>query len=136
MTTIRDELAINGGTPVRARPYDAERGVNYLNEEEEMRAVTEVMQSRSLFRYYGPDFQRRTEAFENRFKEMLGTRYALGVSSGTAALQCALVGLGVQDGDEVIVPAVTFIATVGAVVWARALLVTEAALPFLEGRAQ
>ena len=120
MTTRSDELAMNGGTPVRARPYDAERGVNYLDEEEEMRAVTEVMQSRSLFRYYGPDLQRRTEAFENRFKEMLGVRYALGVSSGTAALHCALVGLGVQDGDEVIIPAVTFIATPGAVVMARA----------------
>jgi 8-amino-3,8-dideoxy-alpha-D-manno-octulosonate transaminase len=51
---------------------------------------------------------------------MLGVTYAVGVSSGTAALQAGLIGLGVQDGDEVIVPAVTFIATVGAVVWARA----------------
>jgi 8-amino-3,8-dideoxy-alpha-D-manno-octulosonate transaminase len=120
MTTSREALAINGGAPVRERPYDAERGVNYLSEAEELRAVTEVMQSRSLFRYYGPDFQHRTEAFEERFKEMLGVRYAVGVSSGTAALHCGLVGLGVEDGDEVIVPAVTFIATPGAVVMARA----------------
>jgi len=118
--TIREQLALHGGTPVRARPYDSERGVNYLNEAEEMNAVTEVMQSRSPFRYYGPDLKRRTEAFENRFKEMLGVRYALGISSGTAALQAGLVGLGVEDGDEVIIPAVTFIATPGAVVMARA----------------
>ena len=47
-------------------------------------------------------------------------QHALAVSSGTAALQCGLVGLGIEEGDEVIVPAVTFIATVGAVVDARA----------------
>src|SRR3712207_3718738 len=118
--TTKTDLAINGGTPVRPRPYDTEKGLNYLSEAEEIGAVTEVMQSKSLFRYYGPQLLRKTEAFENRLKELLGVEYAVGVSSGTAALQCGLVGLGVEDGDEVIVPAVTFIATVGAVVWARA----------------
>src|SRR3712207_2246601 len=54
------------------------------------------------------------------YTTLFRSEYAVGVASGTAALQCGLVGLGVQDGDEVIVPAVTFIATVGAVVSARA----------------
>jgi 8-amino-3,8-dideoxy-alpha-D-manno-octulosonate transaminase len=118
--TAETELAIHGGPPVRARPYDTEKGLNYLSEAEEIDAVMAVLQSKSLFRYYGPNLLRRTEAFEGRLRELLGVRYAVGVASGTAALQCGLIGLGVEDGDEVIVPAVTFIATVGAVVWARA----------------
>ncbi len=114
-----DELAIDGGTPVRAKPLNTAKGMGYLDEEE-IRAATEVLRSRSLFRYYGPDLQKKVEAFEHRLAELTGARYAIGVSSGTAALQCGLVGLRVQAGDEVIVPAVTFIATVNVVVNARA----------------
>jgi 8-amino-3,8-dideoxy-alpha-D-manno-octulosonate transaminase len=116
----RSQLAIDGGTPVRTTPIDTEKGLSYLSEEEEMHAVEEVLRSRSLFRYYGPDLGHKTEAFETRLKEITGSAYALGVTSGTAALQAGLVGLEVEDGDEVIVPAVTFIATVGAVVTSRA----------------
>lgn len=116
----RSALAIDGGAPVRTKPIDIEKGLSFLDAREEMQAVEEVLQSRSLFRYYGPKLLRKTEAFEERLKALTGSSYALAVSSGTAALQAALVGLGIQDGDEVIVPAVTFIATVGAVVNARA----------------
>ena len=113
-------LAIDGGTPVRTAPMNTEKGLSYLSEDEELQAVEEVLRSRSLFRYYGPQLLRKTEAFEQRLRLVTGSTYALGVSSGTAALQAALVGLSVEDGDEVIVPAVTFIATVGAVINARA----------------
>jgi 8-amino-3,8-dideoxy-alpha-D-manno-octulosonate transaminase len=118
--TANEALAIDGGTPVRAAPYETGKGLCYLSEEAEIAAVTEVLRSRSLFRYYGPRLLRRTEAFEERLKAVLGVQHAVAVSSGTAALICGLVGLGVEEGDEVIVPAVTFIATVGAVVAARA----------------
>lgn len=117
---MSEKLAIDGGEPVRAEPYDTDKGAAFLDEAEELAAVTEVMQSRSLFRYYGPNLLRRTERFEARLCELTAAKHAVAVSSGTAALQCGLVGLGVQDGDEVIVPAVTFIATVGAVINARA----------------
>jgi len=119
MTDKSSRLAIDGGTPVRLTPLNTARGMGYLDEEE-VRAATEVLRSRSLFRYYGPDLLRKAEAFERRLESLLGCKHAIGVSSGTAALQCGLVGLHVQEGDEVIVPAVTFIATVGAVVNARA----------------
>jgi 8-amino-3,8-dideoxy-alpha-D-manno-octulosonate transaminase len=111
---------VNGGTPVRTAPIDIEKGLTYLSEEEEMEAVQAVLRSRSLFRYYGLDLQHATDAFEARLREITGAEYALGVTSGTAALQAGLVGLAVEDGDEVIIPAVTFIATVGAVVNSRA----------------
>lgn len=119
MTTRQGELAIDGGTPVRTKPYDTARGVGAIGEAE-IAAALEVLRSRSLFRYYGPNHLKTVEAFEQRFRERAGAAHAVAVSSGTAALQVGLVGLGVQDGDEVIVPAATFIATVGAVVWARA----------------
>jgi len=119
MTDKSSRLAIDGGTPVRLTPLNTAKGMGYLDDEE-IRAATEVLRSRSLFRYYGPDLLRKAEAFERRLESLLGCKHAIGVSSGTAALQCGLVGLHVQEGDEVIVPAVTFIATVGAVVNARA----------------
>jgi len=53
--------------------------------------------------------------FEKEFAQFCGTRYAVGVSSGTAALFLALVSLGIKAGDEVIVPDFTYIATALAV---------------------
>ncbi|HEY7269067.1 MAG TPA: DegT/DnrJ/EryC1/StrS family aminotransferase [Dehalococcoidia bacterium] len=119
MTSASSGLAINGGTPVRTTPLDTEKGLGYLSDEE-VEAALEVLHSRSLFRYYGPDLRKKVEAFEGQLRTLVGSAHAVGVSSGTAALQCGLVGLRAQEGDEVIVPAVTFIATVGVVVNARA----------------
>lgn len=50
-------------------------------------------------------------AFEGDFAQYCGTQYAMGVNNGTTALQLAMLTLGVGPGDEVIVPANTFIAT-------------------------
>jgi len=60
------------------------------------------------------------ERFENEWADYCETRYCIGVSSGTAALKLALVALGIGSGDEVILPANTFIATAAAVVAAEA----------------
>jgi aminotransferase EvaB len=53
--------------------------------------------------------------FERRFAELIGTRHAIGVGSGTDALKLSLKALGVGTGDEVITAANTFVATVGAI---------------------
>ncbi len=65
------------------------------------------------------------EGFESDFAGWCGARHAIGVSSGTAALELALRGLGIGPGDEVVVPANSFIATAEAVsaVGARPVLV-------------
>ena len=55
------------------------------------------------------------EAFEEQFSRFVGSRYAVGVSSGTAALELALKAAGIAAGDEVIVPANSFFATAEAV---------------------
>jgi len=53
--------------------------------------------------------------FEESFAELIGTRYAIGVNSGTDAIKLALKARGIGSGDEVITAANTFVATVGAI---------------------
>ena len=55
------------------------------------------------------------EEFENRFAQLIGTRFAIGVNSGTDAIKLSLKALGIRPGDEVITAANTFVATVGAI---------------------
>ena len=76
---------------------------------QEEQAVLRVLHSRWLST--GPV----TEKFENTFSEYLGEAYAVAVSNGTAALHLALAGLGIKEGDEVILPSLTFVATANAV---------------------
>jgi 8-amino-3,8-dideoxy-alpha-D-manno-octulosonate transaminase len=118
-TSSTDTLALDGGTPVRTAFPPMGKGVSLFGDEERD-AVLEVVESRSLFRYYGPNLLRKVEAFEDASKELLGASYAVATSSGTAALRAALAALGVGCGDEVILPALTFIASVNAVVVAGA----------------
>jgi len=55
------------------------------------------------------------QKFEKGFSKLIGTRYAVGVNSGTDAIKLSLRALGVGYGDEVITAANTFVATVGAI---------------------
>jgi len=59
---------------------------------------------------------RRVKEFEDIFANYVGAEYAVGTNSCTAALEIALRSIGVQNGDEVIIPVETFIATGSAVV--------------------
>jgi dTDP-4-amino-4,6-dideoxygalactose transaminase len=61
-----------------------------------------------------------TEKFEQRFAKLIGTRYAVFVNSGTAALHLACRALGLGPGDEVICPALTFVATANAILYVSA----------------
>jgi len=63
---------------------------------------------------------RKVEEFENAFADYIGVDYAVAVNSGTSALHLALLSLGIGKGDEVIVPALTFFATVEAVLYVGA----------------
>lgn len=56
----------------------------------------------------------RTLVFEQRLQRIIGVKHALAVNSGTSALICALVGAGVGPGDEVLVPAYTWVSTAAA----------------------
>lgn len=78
--------------------------------------VVRTVRSKRLFRYYGlTDGPSEVATFESEVAAKLGTSHALAVSSGTAALTAGLAALGVGPGDEVIVPAYTWISTASAV---------------------
>src|SRR5690348_10284495 len=73
------------------------------------RAIDEVCDSQSLI--LGPHVER----FEKNLASYCGTKHAIGVSSGTDALLCSLMALGIKAGDEVICPSFTFFATAGSI---------------------
>lgn len=60
------------------------------------------------------------EEFETNFAKFVGTKYAIGVASGTDALHLSLMALNIGKGDEVILPANTFIATAYAILYVQA----------------
>jgi len=62
----------------------------------------------------------KVEEFENKFARFVKTKYAVALSSGTAALHLALKSLDVKARDEVLVPSITFVASVNAVLYCGA----------------
>ncbi|MEQ1954137.1 DegT/DnrJ/EryC1/StrS family aminotransferase [Mesorhizobium yinganensis] len=84
----------------------------YMAGEEEIEAIAKVIRSGKLFRYRDDS---ECERFEKRYAKHLGvSEFALG-ASGTYGLAAGLVGLGIGPGDEVLVPAHTYMATATAV---------------------
>lgn len=110
------KLAIDGGTPVREEPLPLEFPSVYHLDDEEIEAVTRVLRSRSLFRFYGVNLQKEVENFESEFARFIGVAHALGVTSGTGALHTALSALGAGPGQEIIIPAYMWVAVAAAVV--------------------
>src|SRR6266576_3066621 len=115
-------LARDGGTPARTRPEAPMFPGGMEVGRQEVEALTRVIESKNLFRYYGvgegPD---EVLSFEREFAGHMGSKHALCVNAGSSALICALIGAGVGEGDEVIVPAYTWNATPNAVLATRAL---------------
>jgi len=72
-----------------------------------------------LANYYSDLKETKVQAFERLGRETFGAKYAIGVTSGTAALNCAFVAAGVGPGKEVICPAIGFFATAAAVVHSK-----------------
>ena len=102
-----EELAINGGTPAKHKPFPEWP----VYDEQEIAAVTNVITSRQWWRIVGS----QTDQFEQEFAAYQGAKHALGVTNGTQAIEIALSALGIGIDDEVIVPAFTFISTAIAV---------------------
>ncbi|MBM4400596.1 MAG: DegT/DnrJ/EryC1/StrS family aminotransferase, partial [Crenarchaeota archaeon] len=84
--------------------------------EEEVEAVVKVMRSGPLTSALGAGPM--VTQFEKNFAKFAGVKHAVAVNTGTAALHSAIVATGVQQGDEVILPSFTFVATAEAVVMA------------------
>jgi len=79
---------------------------------EEIEAISKIIESGAVFRYRAGGV---CETFERRLAAFLGARHVALCSSGTTALTAALAGLGIGPGDEVLVPAHTYMATAIAV---------------------
>ena len=98
-------------------------GVELIGEEE-IAEVMQVLTSRSLSRYGSaddPSFGAKVRHVEEEIAALAGVRFALGLSGGgSGGLWLSLLGLGVGPGDEVIVPGFTFVASISAIVYARA----------------
>ncbi len=107
-TRPENQLAIDGGVPVRETllPYGKQ-----LVDEEDRRAVDAVLRGDWLTT--GP----HVKAFEDAITDFTGARHGVAVSTGTAALHAALHAVGLGPGDEVIVPAISFVATANCVLY-------------------
>jgi dTDP-4-amino-4,6-dideoxygalactose transaminase len=104
---LMPKLAIDGGKPIRTRPMHP--WPVFDRREEEL--LLEVLHSGNWGMLSGD----KVHSFEQCFARFQGAKYALCVPNGTLALELALLALGIGPGDEVIVPAYTFIATASAV---------------------
>jgi len=102
------KLAVDGGPRVRCTPMPAWPAPGAA----EVEAVTRVLESGQLNYWTGSEGR----GLEHEFRDLLGRRFAIAVANGTVALELALRAFGVGPGDEVVVPARTFIATASAVV--------------------
>lgn len=117
------QLAIDGGDAVRKQPLRADFFGTQYYDEKEREELMEVLETRRPFRWYGTGNTppMKVATFEKEFAARMRARYALAVTSGTAALQCAVNALKIGPGDEVILPAWTWYSCYNAVVLAGAL---------------
>lgn len=91
-------------------------------DDKEKTAVMKVLNSKALCRYGEPmGSLHKCNKFEEEFASYMGVDYALGISSGTAALSTALTGAGIGPGDEVLIPAYTWVASAFSVIESRAI---------------
>ncbi len=105
---MEERLAIFGGKPVRDAflPY----GRQYIDEDD-IKAVVDTL--RSDYVTCGP----KIDEFENLVSEFVGAKYAVAVSSGTAALHAACFAAGIKAGDEVITTPMTFAASANCILY-------------------
>ncbi|MCC6365563.1 MAG: DegT/DnrJ/EryC1/StrS family aminotransferase [Bryobacterales bacterium] len=101
-------LAIDGGSPIREKPLRAGFWGSEFYDDKERAELLDVLEAKSPFRWYGPKTPMKVLKFEQEFASRMQTRFALAVTSGTAALQCAVAALEIGPGDEVILPAWTW----------------------------
>lgn len=106
-------LVKDGGKPYKTKPFP----VWPYSDERELELVEEVVKSGKWWRMSGS----KVDEFERKFADLHNAEYCLGVTNGTHAIELALYTLGIGSGDEVIVPAFTFISTATAVVYCNAI---------------
>lgn len=104
-------LAINGGTPVRDKflPYGKQ-----VIDENDIKSVVNILNGDYLTT--GP----AVSEFEKKIADYVGSKYAVSVSNGTAALHIACLSAGIKEGDEVITTPMTFAASANCILYCGA----------------
>jgi len=110
---MTEKLAINGGSKTVTSKLTGWPNFS----EEAIKAVENVLRSGKVNYWTGS----KGREFEEKFAAWQGSKYAISVANGTAALHVALTSLGIGPGDEVIVPSYTFIASSFSIVQAGAI---------------
>jgi len=105
------KLAINGGNKA-AEKLTQKIPIWPKPTEEDKRALWEVLESSHWCRLYSNS---KVEEFEQAFARYQDAKYGIAVANGTVSLELCLKTGGIEPGDEVILPAVTFIATASAI---------------------
>jgi len=109
----QDKPALLGGKPVRRESF---QGWPRFDQREE-KALLDVLHSGKWYRGGAEQVNR----FESAFADLTGAKHCVATANGTSALFASLAALGIEPGDEVIVPPYTFIATINAVLLQYAL---------------
>jgi dTDP-4-amino-4,6-dideoxygalactose transaminase len=106
-----ETLAIDGGKPVRTKSFHPWP----VHDEREIEALREVVESGNWGGFPSPNVH--AAKLGEAFALFQGARYGICTSSGTTAIEVALKAAGVRAGDEVIIPALTFVATAAAALY-------------------
>ncbi|AID34839.1 MULTISPECIES: DegT/DnrJ/EryC1/StrS family aminotransferase [Mesorhizobium] len=113
----RPRLAIDGGDPVVPSGYVMMSRWPRLDRAD----LDAVIQQLESGQFTEMSCTAQVHEFETELAILTGNKYALALNSGTAALHCALAGVGVEPGDEVVVPALAYIACAAAVLHHQAI---------------
>ncbi len=120
-------LAINGASPTRTEPFPAWP----VHDQREIEAVTNVVESGKWWRFayatgveehedLNADEISKSIEFSQAFAKHQQAKYGIAVANGTASLEIIFKALGIGPGDEVIVPAYTYVASATAVLQVNA----------------
>lgn len=104
------KLALFGGTPIVAQP-GVQEDLWPITTEEDREAVNRVFDSGHFVGLHDSE----VESLEKEYAEYVGTTYAMGFGTGTSSLHAAVASTGIKPGEEVIVPALTFLASATSV---------------------
>lgn len=119
MTTGDDELAVDGGEPVRTEPWPTyDKGDVFVAPADE-RAAIEALHEKRFFRYDDREYEDTfTGRFEQAVADYFGVKHVLACTSGTTAIALSLLALDLPKGSAVACPAFTFAATPSAILLA------------------